>query len=319
MIWAKGIFGSVFRFLRDLLGLSPPQSYKPVVLITGCSSGIGLALARLLENNESYRVCVTARDSSISILQNAGLKERDRFWIRSLDLTKARSRDFCVREIEHKWGRVDILVNNAGVSYRAVVEHMDRATELHQMEVNYLGPVELIRRVLPKMRENGRGKIINVSSVSGMLAMPTMSAYSASKYALEGFSEALWYEMKPLGINVSLIQPGFIRSESFRRVYFSKESTPEGREGPYTDYYDNMEPFIEKMMNSSLATPETIAQMILWVMRKQNPPLWVPATLDASLFYYIRRGIPRRILHPILFRMLPNSSTWAKKYSKRRD
>src|SRR5690606_8275736 len=123
-----------------------------------------------------------------------------------------------------KWDGVSILINNAGISYRAVVEHMNDKDEQLQMAVNYFGPVALIRLVLPFMREQGRGKIINISSVSGMLAMPTMASYSASKHALEGVSEALWYEAKPLGVNVSLIQPGFIRSKSFKNVYFTEAS-----------------------------------------------------------------------------------------------
>jgi NAD(P)-dependent dehydrogenase (short-subunit alcohol dehydrogenase family) len=304
--------------LRNLLGMRNPQTYKPVILITGCSSGIGLALARLLFDKTQYRVVATARPSSLGQTNPAGLANNDRFWILPLDVTDDRSREKLVADIEARWGRVDVLVNNAGVSYRAVVEHMDRATEQHQLEVNYLGPVELIRRVLPRMRDNGRGKIINVSSVSGMLAMPTMSAYSASKYALEGFSESLWYEMKPLGINVSLVQPGFIRSDSFRRVYFSKESKPEHREGPYVDYYASMEPFIERMMNGSWSTPETVARKILTIVQTENPPLWVPASIDATVFYYLRRLLPRRLLHPFLFSMLPQSRRWAQTYSRRR-
>jgi len=101
---------------------------------------------------------------------------------------------------------------------------MTVADEQLQMQTNYFGPLALIRDLLPSMREKGRGKIINVSSVSGMIAMPTMASYSASKHALKGASEALWYEMKPYGINVSLIQPGFIKSNSFHNVYFSHSS-----------------------------------------------------------------------------------------------
>jgi short-subunit dehydrogenase len=104
-------------------------------------------------------------------------------------------------------------ISRPSASYRAVVEHMSEPEEQHQFDTNYFGAVGLIRLVLPYMREIGRGKIINVSSVSGMLAMPTMGSYSASKYALEGLSEALWYEVRPLGINVSLIQPGFVKSK----------------------------------------------------------------------------------------------------------
>lgn len=120
--------------------------------------------------------------------------------------------------------------------------------------------------------------------------MPTMGSYSASKYALEGLSESLWYEAKPLGINVSLIQPGFVRSDSFRHVYYSKMSTAaEGTDSPYGDYYANMSPFIARLMRMSLTNPSAIAKTVLKVIRTENPPLWIPATLDAILFYYLRR------------------------------
>lgn len=222
-------------------------------------------------------------------------------------------------EIISRWTGVDILVNNAGISFRAVVEHMSAAEEQLQFDTNYFGPLGFIRATLPHMRKIGRGKIINVSSVSGMLAMPTMGSYTASKHALEGLSEALWYEVKPLGINVSLIQPGFVRSKSFLKVHYSTRSGPQNEsEGLYADYYQNMTPFIERFMRLSLTTPEGVAQKILKVIRWRNPPLWVPVTLDAKLFYYLRRFVPRRLLLPILFSVLPGVRKWGESYTNRR-
>lgn len=303
-------------------GQMPPtratQDFKPVVLVTGCGSGIGLALAKLLYGETDLRVVATARAGSLAEVREQ-LPETERFWLRPLDVTSETERDALVSEIESKWGSVNILINNAGISYRAVVEHMTEEDEFRQMSTNYLGPIGLIRRVLPRMRERGRGKIINVSSVSGMLAMPTMASYSASKYALEGASEALWYETKPLGISVSLIQPGFIRSTSFTRVYTTEQSKPgRWKTGAYGDYYANMAPFVERLMKRSWATPEKIAKLILKVIRMQHPPLWVPATVDALVFYYLRRLLPRRLLLPLLFFCLPNSRRWASGYSKKR-
>jgi NAD(P)-dependent dehydrogenase (short-subunit alcohol dehydrogenase family) len=293
-------------------------NFRPVVLITGCASGVGFALAKLLKTTEVYRVAATARPESAGNLK-AQFKEDENFWVLPLEITSESQRMDVVKKIEARWGGVHVLVNNAGISYRSVVEHMTEADEFRQMSTNYLGPVGLIRLVLPHMREIGRGKIINVSSVSGMLAMPTMSSYSASKYALEGMSEALWYETKPLGISVSLIQPGFIRSSSFKRVYFTEKSRPEiCVDGVYCDYYHYMEPFVEKLMNRSWATPEKVARLILKTMKKERPQLWIPATLDAWVFYYIRRLMPRRWLLPFLFSCLPSASLWGKAYTRKR-
>lgn len=261
---------------------------------------------------------VTAREASLPILKEL-FAEDERFWIRALDVTRDDQRRALIDEIEARWRGVDILVNNAGVSYRAVLEHMSEEDEFHQMGTNYFGPVALTRLVMPSMRKKGRGKIINISSVSGMLAMPTMSSYSASKYALEGMSESLWYEGKPLGINVSLIQPGFVRSNSFQKVRYTAKSDPtRSRGGVYGDYYENMVPFIERLMNLSRTSPRKMARLVLKVIQTENPPLWIPATIDAWVFYYLRRLLPRRILMPLLFAALPNARRWGRDYTNRR-
>ncbi|HWU44136.1 MAG TPA: SDR family NAD(P)-dependent oxidoreductase [Bdellovibrio sp.] len=295
------------------------QKFKPVVLVTGCGSGIGWALAKMLYRIGRYRVVVTARENSISKMKESFV-ESDRFWIRQLDVTSEIQRKNLIDEINRHWGGVNVLINNAGISYRSVIEHMTEADEVLQMSTNYLGPIGLIRLVLPHMRELGRGKIICVSSVSGMLAMPTMASYSASKYALEGACEALWYECKPLGVDVSLVQPGFIRSRSFNKVYFSENSNPKNSNGgPYHDYYEHMTPFVEKMMLRSISNPQKVAKIILDTIQMERPPLWIPATLDAFGFYYLRRIFPRRWLLPVLFYCLPGARHWGKKYTKKRE
>lgn len=303
-----------FRIFR------PVREYRPIILVTGASSGVGKALAELLYKMPQYRTVATARRFSLARLRQQFV-ENDHFKILDLDLTDPKSRKRALQTLKETWGEVDVLINNAGISYRSVVEHMTEEDENLQMMTNYFGPMALIRDVLPSMRQKGRGKIINVSSVSGMLAMPTMASYSASKHALEGASEALWYEMKPFGINVSLIQPGFIHSNSFQNVYFSHKSHPDhiDESAPYSDYYQSMGPFVEKLMNQSWTTPEHVAEKILWVIRKQNPPLWIPATPDAVLFYFMRRLIPRRWLMPILFFFLPKSNQWGIHHTFRRD
>ncbi len=310
----------LFSWLRRQFRRSNARlnDYKPVIMVTGCGSGLGFALAELLYSSNKYRLVITARSRSLKKLKER-FPESDFLMIRELNVSIEKQRKNLVEEVERLWGCVDILINNAGISYRAVVEHMTDEDEFLQMQTNYLGPLGLTRLVLPKMREKGRGKIINVSSVSGMLAMPTMGAYSASKYALEGASEALWYEMRPLGINVSLIQPGFINSNSFKHVYYTPLSHPKRTiEGPYSDYYHHMTPFVEKMMRLSVATPEKIAKCIFNVIKKQNPPLWVAATPDALVFHLIRRILPRRWMLPVLFSFLPNARSWGKAYTRKR-
>ncbi len=283
-----------------------------VILVTGCSSGIGLELARLLRNT-TFRVVLTARTSSLATLAKEGFADSERMIIRPLDVGNAREREGLFEEIGWRWGGVDILVNNAGISYRAVVEHMTEDEEFHQMQTNYLGPMALTRLALPWMRSNRYGKIISVSSVSGMMAMPTMSSYSSSKFALEGAMESLWYELQPWNIAVSLVQPGFIRSDSFLNVYYSRRAAAcDLQNDEYCRYYTAMEPFIERLMRLSPTSARDVAKQILKLIRANSLPLRKPATWDAQIFYWIRRLLPRRIYHRVLYWSLPSAKHWSK-------
>jgi short-subunit dehydrogenase len=216
-----------------------------------------------------------------------------------------------VNEITVRWDGIDILINNAGIAYRSVIEQMNEHEELHQLKTNYLGPMALIRLILPTMREKGFGHIINISSVSGVMAMPTMGSYSASKHALEAATEALWYEMKPFGIQVSLVQPGFVHSDSYKNVYLSEKAKfTEKLGGPYADVYQFITPFIEKLMNLSPTTPEKIANKVLSICIHHNPKLWESATWDAVMFTVLKKILPRYLFHRIMFRFLPKSKAW---------
>jgi short-subunit dehydrogenase len=284
---------------------------KLVVLVTGCSSGIGFALAQELYRLNSFRVVVSARPTSVHRLRQV-FTENENFIIRELDVRSETSRGAIVSDVFRKWKSIDVIINNAGISYRSVMEHMDATSELHQIETNYIGPIDLIRRIIPSMREKGFGRIINVSSVSGFVAMPTMASYTASKHALEGASESLWHELKPFGIHVSLVQPGFVNSESYKKVYLTKTATlSQELEGPYSDYYHHMAPFIERLMLLSQRSPQDIAKKIIGLILKRNPRLFIPATPDALLFGCLKKIIPRRIFHLLMFWLLPNSKRWA--------
>lgn len=281
------------------------------MLATGCASGIGLALARRLAADAARGGCralLTARAASLDRLAAEGIRAGEAIAVLPLDVTSDAERRTAVRLAAERWGGVDVLINNAGISYRATVEDMSGADELVQQQVNHLGPLALCRLTLPHMRGQRWGRILNVSSVSGMMAMPTMGAYSASKWALEGASESLWYEARPWGVRVTLVQPGFIRSDSFTRVL-----TPGGLDrerSDYAEYYRRMEPFIARLMTGARATPETVAARILRCAERRKPPLRLAATRDARIFYLLRRLLPRRVYHALLYRMLPGVSEW---------
>ena len=286
------------------------QAGKPVVIVTGCSSGIGLELASKLYAALEYNVVITVRAGSLATTR-AQFRESERFLVRELDVTKEAHIYGLIQEISCRWGRIDVLVNNAAVCFRAVVEHMDVDSELLQLKTNYLGPMSLIRSVLPIMREQRSGQIINVSSVSGMLAMPTMGSYSASKHALEAASESLWYEARPFGIRVNLVQLGFVNSSSFKRVVHSKKAEVSlALGGPHSEYYRSMTPMIEKLMVLSFAPAELIARKIVKLMKKPSHRLMIALTPDAFLFSVLKKIIPSFIFHRLLYFLLPGSMKW---------
>lgn len=283
-----------------------------VVLITGASTGIGLALAHRLLTHSAYRLVLTARESSLPRFEEMIDGASRRVLVRALDVTEDDQRKELMAELDRDLGSVDGLVNNAGIAYRAVVEHVQEDERLAQMAVNFRAPMELARLVLPGMRAKGYGRIVNVSSVGGMMAMPTMGAYSASKFALEGATESLWYEVRPWGVTVTLIEPGFIRSDGFAQTVFTRRSrrSMDREDADYHQHYESMSAFIERLMHRAYATPESVARKIHRVLKSRNPPLRVQATLDAHFFSLLRRVLPRGLYHRLLYRSLPGIRRW---------
>ena len=194
---------------------------------------------------------------------------------------------------------------------------MNESEELDQMTVNYLGPMNLMRTVIPYMRRQRSGRIINVSSVGGMMAMPTMGSYSASKWALEGASEALWYELKPWNIRVSLIQPGFINSDGFKKVRVPASLESVEHRTAYTGYYESMGTFVARLMTHSPSNARDVAAVVFKTMRKARPALRVPGTWDAFFFHMLRRLLPRALYHRVLYMGLPGKSTWGSDESEK--
>ncbi|EDY81406.1 NAD dependent epimerase/dehydratase family [Verrucomicrobiia bacterium DG1235] len=279
------------------------------VLVTGCSSGIGYELIQLFDR-DGYRIVATALPNSVEELRQKPVAQSPRVTVVPLDVSDYGAITRLVRQVAETVGPIDILINNAGISYRSTVEDMTIDDEQRQMQVNYLGPMHLIRECLPHMRRKRSGRIINISSVGGMMAMPTMASYSASKFALEGASESLWYELRPWGIHVSLVRPGFINSLAFTKVLYSKQKT-EGQSSPeYASHYENMKSFVERLMQRTPCTSNDVARKIFKLSHMKRPPLRSAGTPDARLFYFIRRVLPRSIYHRLLYGTLPGIKSW---------
>jgi NAD(P)-dependent dehydrogenase (short-subunit alcohol dehydrogenase family) len=182
----------------------------PVWLITGCSTGFGRELAQRVLQRGS-RAIVTARDvNQVSDLANSA---GDRALALALDVTKPDQITAAVKLAKQKFGRIDVLVNNAGYGYQSTVEEGDDAEIRAQFEANVFGLFALTRAVLPIMRAQRSGNIINVSSVAGFIGFPGSGYYAASKHAIEGWSDALLAEVEPLGISVTCVEPGPFRTD----------------------------------------------------------------------------------------------------------
>ncbi|MEP7052332.1 MAG: SDR family oxidoreductase [Pseudomonadota bacterium] len=306
----RGLRNGAKAFVR-LLGRRKERREVATILVTGASAGIGLELAKLLYDSP-HRLVLTARRSSLARFAEHGILAGERVLLLPLDVTSDEERRAVMSAVERRWGGVDVLVNNAGISYRAVAEHITESERFAQLDANFLGPMELIRLALPHMRQQRYGRIINVSSVGGMTAMPTMSIYSASKFALEGASESLWYEMRPFNVRVSIVRPGFINSDGFRKVRFTEQGQRAFMDGadPYHAHYANMDELIEGLMTLTFYTPRDVAETILEVIEHKNPPLWVSGTLDAYFFNALRRVLPSGLYHRVLYAGLPRIWRW---------
>ncbi|HTI22470.1 MAG TPA: oxidoreductase [Kutzneria sp.] len=184
--------------------------HAPVWLITGCSSGLGEAMARhALERGD--RVAVTARDRAAVTDLAAGFGGRA--LALDLDVTDPESVTEAVRACEQTFGRIDVLVNNAGYGYLAAIEEGEDNAVRALYDTNVHGVVTVLKAVLPGMRARRSGRIVNVSSFGGLAAFPATGYYHATKFALEGLSESLAAEVAPLGISVTIAEPGGLRTQ----------------------------------------------------------------------------------------------------------
>ena len=202
------------------------QQDKPVWFITGCSTGFGRELARTaLDRN--YRVAVTARKPAE--IADLAVGHEAHALLLPLDVTRPDQIAASVAAAEARFGRIDVLVNNAGIGYFGAIEESEDAEVRRMFEINFWGLANMTRAVLPGMRARRAGHIVNISSMGGVRGAPAVGYYNATKFALEGFSEALSQETAPLGIKVLIVEPSGFRTDWAGR---SANQTPH----PIADY-----------------------------------------------------------------------------------
>ena len=261
---------------------------KKVILITGVSSGFGKQTARLLAE-DGHKVYGTVRKVT---------ETTDLYSNLIMDLTDFASIREVVSMVIEKEGRIDVLINNGGMHTGGAIETTQTENIRLQMETNFFGTVQIIREVLPSMRKQGEGKIINVSSIGGLMGLPFQGYYSSTKFALEGFSEALRMEISRFNIKVILINPGdFHTSNSAnRRNYLA----PTGTDDPYNEQFETTLKVIEKDEGNGWE-PVVLARKMVKIVNCRNPQQrYIIASFEQKLAVVLNYLLPAKLFRMIL-------------------
>ena len=251
-----------------------------VALVTGCSSGIGLETALALAR-ENYHTYASMRDTKKgSKIQEIAKKENLAITVIALDVDKPESIKSVIKQIISEKKRIDVLVNNAGYGIFGCLEDLTIEELKAQFETNFFAVARLIQEVAPIMRAQKSGTIVNVSSVAGKIGFPGSPAYISSKFALEGLSECLRYELSPFGVNTIIIEPGVIKTNFFGSMKMPKNVKPES---PYVDITNKVVAGV-KMMAEMGTPPSEVADVIIKAIKDKNPLPRYPVGNDAIMF-----------------------------------
>jgi NAD(P)-dependent dehydrogenase (short-subunit alcohol dehydrogenase family) len=243
------------RFLLFFLFLFHAVEASQVVLITGASKGIGFATAKLLSES-GYTVYAGARSKPAECPKNIHFI--------SLDVTDEQSVNTAVKSILDKEGKIDVLINNAGIIYFGSLENVTVKEAQEMFDVNFFGVVRMTQAVLPSMRAQKSGRIIQISSRSGFRPLPQITMYAASKYALEGMSEAMAALLKPWNIHVSCVEPGPVETGMSGLSPYGTHLAPS--DDPYAKIFSTTK-------NSGSQKPEEIAQLVKKIIETDHPVL----------------------------------------------
>lgn len=255
------------------------------VLITGASSGIGLASVRRF-HSAGWNVAATMRNPERAPAELAALP---RVAVFRLDVTDPAGITLAVDAALARFGSIDVLVNNAGYGLVGAFETTDPARIERQFATNFFGAQAVLRALLPHFRARAAGTIVNVSSIGGRTAMPLYSAYAATKFALEGFTESLQYELRPLGIRVKLVEPGAVHTE-----FISRSADIVAPTEPYRAIHAAIEHRTPELLRFA-ARPERVANTIFRAATDGRCRIRYAVGADAWLFGLLSRMVPESI------------------------
>ena len=253
---------------------------EKVALVTGSSSGIGFETSLALARN-GYHTFATMRNlGKDEKIKQIIEKEDLSIEIVELDVDNEESVNQAIKTISEKKDRIDVLVNNAGYGMWGTVEDVSLDEFKQQFETNFFSIIRLIQKVAPIMRKQGSGNIVNISSVAGRIGFPVSPAYISSKFALEGLSESLRFELMPFGINVIIIEPGVIKTNFFDSMKLSEKSQ---QDSTYKEITDKVISGV-KMMAEMGTHPKDVADVVIKTLGEEKPlPRYVIGN-DAMMF-----------------------------------
>ena len=257
---------------------------QKVAVVTGTSSGIGLETAIHLAKN-GFKTYATMRnlgksDTLKSQSENLPIE------ILQLDVTDDTSVKNAINTIVEKEGRIDVLVNNAGYGLIGAVEDLSSEEVKNQFDTNVFGPFRTIREVLPTMRKQKSGKIINISSIAGFMGMPIFSAYVSSKFAVEGLTDSLRLEIAPFGIQACVVEPGAIKTSVMENMPTAKKSM---ENSAYSEMMQTMGKIMGEMMEKQSSPPSVVAEVVLKAATSDNPDARYVAGEDAKMIQQARK------------------------------
>lgn len=259
------------------------------VLITGCSSGIGAAAVQAFAA-AGWNVAATLRRPESTPFDS----DRGTIEAFALDVTDRSSIDAAIGQVMARFGRIDVLINNAGYGLFGPFETASPAVIERQFQTNVFGLFDVTRAVLPILRAQGSGVIINVASLSGLVAMPLYSLYAASKFAVVGFSESLSHELAPLGIRVKVFAPGSVATAFSGR---SQARTFEGDGGPYAGPIRRVvSAFEANRASGAVASPQQVAQALFGAATDGSPQVRYVVGDDALALLQLRRDLGEEAL-----------------------
>jgi len=267
---------------------------KGSVLVTGASSGIGLEIAVFLAQH-GYGVYATMRNlERRAALDAAAARRNVKLDVLQLDITDSASIRETVSAIASRSEGLYGLVNNAGGILRGYFEDISEREMRDVFETNVFGAMAVTRAVLPLLRQAHRGRIIMLSSSAGRMGSPSSSAYCSSKFALEGFAECLLQEVAPLGVEVSLVEPGFVRTELWeknRHIARGASSV----DSPYRNWFQKLEQITDHEAESAVLVPADVAEVVLQILEAKSPRIRYVVGRRARFLLNLRRYLPGEI------------------------